>query len=116
VPRSGFRQQERGERRKNGGGRVILTGLVLLLLVLAPLLQGLGIEVRHHGTFLACLAFTLIGLAAFGFHPCPSPHCRLASQDHMESLAEWRYQLMLKLIFILLWFYDHLLSRYKVTI
>jgi hypothetical protein len=56
----------------NGGGRVTLTGLVILLLVLAPLLQGLGIEVRHHGTFLARLAFTLIGLAAFSFHLCPS--------------------------------------------
>ena len=63
---------------KNGNGfrfsgkTVIFTGLVILLLVLAPLLQGLGIEVRHHGTFLARLAFMLIGLAAFGFHPCPA--------------------------------------------
>jgi len=56
----------------NGGRRVTLTGLVILLLVLAPLLLGLGIEVRHHWTFLARLAFPLIGLAAFGFHPCPS--------------------------------------------
>jgi hypothetical protein len=46
--------------------------LVISFLVLAPWLQGLGIEVRHHWTFLARLAFTLIGLAAFGFHPCPS--------------------------------------------
>ena len=43
-----------------------------LFLVLAPVLQGLGIEVGHHGAFLARLAFTLIGLAAFGFHPCPA--------------------------------------------
>jgi hypothetical protein len=56
----------------NGGGRGIFTGPVILLLVLAPLLQGLGIEVHHRGTFLARLAFTLIGLAAFGFHLCPS--------------------------------------------
>ena len=52
----------------NGGGRGICTGLVIVLLVLAPLLQGLGSEVRHPGTFLARLAFTLIGLAACGFH------------------------------------------------
>ena len=102
MPRSGFRQQERGGRRKNGGGRVIFTGLVILLLVLAPLLQGLGIEVRHHGTFLARLALTLIGLAAFGFHRCPSLRCSLAPPDHTESLADQGYKvkLMLKLIFI----------------
>ena len=34
--------------------------ILLLMLVLAPLLLGLGIEVRYHGTFLARLAFTLI--------------------------------------------------------
>ena len=43
-----------------------------LLMGLAPWLLGLGIEVRHHRTFLACLAFTLIRLTAFGFHGCPS--------------------------------------------
>jgi len=47
-------------------------GHALLLLALAPLLQDLGIEVRHYRTFFARLAFTLIGLAACGFHPCPS--------------------------------------------
>ena len=47
-------------------------GHALLLLMLAPWLLGLGIEVRHHRTFLARLAFPLIGLAAFSFHPCPS--------------------------------------------
>jgi hypothetical protein len=88
VPRSGFRQQGRGERRKNGGGRVILTRLVILLLVLAPLLQGLGIEVRHHGTFLARLAFTLIGLAAFGFHPCPS--LPTAASHHRITWNLWQ--------------------------
>ena len=44
----------------------------LLLLGLAPWLLGLGIQVHHHRTFLAGLAFTLIRLAAFGFHGAPS--------------------------------------------
>ena len=43
-----------------------------LLLGLAPWLLGLGLKVRHHRTFLACLAFALIRLAAFGFHGGPS--------------------------------------------
>jgi hypothetical protein len=43
-----------------------------ILLGLEPFLLSLGIEARHHGTFLARLAFTLIRLTAFGFHRCPS--------------------------------------------
>jgi hypothetical protein len=85
----------------NGGGRVTLTGLVILLIVLAPLLLGLGIEVCHHWTFLARLAFTLIGLAAFGFHPYPS--LPTAAWYNRVTWGLWQNRakkLMLKLIFI----------------
>jgi hypothetical protein len=40
--------------------RQVKVNVALLLIVLAPLLQGLAIEVRHHWTFLARLAFALI--------------------------------------------------------
>lgn len=63
-----------------------------LPLVLAPLLQGLGIAGRHHGTCLACLAFTLIGLAAFGFHPCPS--LPTAASYHRITWHLWQHRVI----------------------
>src|SRR5262245_20975309 len=58
-----------------------------LLLVLAPVLQGLGIEVRHHRTLLTRLAFPLIGLAAGGLHLSPSLGYRRVEPGCMASLA-----------------------------
>ena len=55
--------------------------------MLAPVLQGLGIEVRHHRTFLTRLAFPLIGLAAGGLHLSPSLGDRRVESGCMASLA-----------------------------
>src|SRR4030095_12768297 len=72
-----------------------------LLMGLAPWLLGLGIEVRHHRTFLACLAFTLIRLTAFGFHGCPSLPA-LASPDQAPGrrYGHSATQVMVQLNFI----------------
>jgi hypothetical protein len=59
----------------------------LLLLGLAPWLLGLGIQVRHHWTFLAGLAFTLIRLAACGFHGAPSLPAAAAHAQASGSIA-----------------------------
>jgi len=59
----------------------------LLLLGLAPWLLGLGIQVHHHRTFLAGLAFTLIRLAAFGFHGAPSLPAAAAHAQASGSIA-----------------------------
>jgi hypothetical protein len=80
--------------------------------VLAPWLLGLGIEVCHQRTFLARLAFPLIGLAAFGFHPCSS--LPAAAWHNWVAWHLWRRtQLMLKLILSLLCSYKDLLSSPK---
>ena len=62
---------------------------VILLLVLAPLLQGLGIEVRHHRTLLTRLAFPLIGLAAGGLHLSPS-----LAAPAVSNQVVWRLQVL----------------------
>ena len=90
-------------------------GHALLLLMLAPCLLGLGIEVRHHRTFLARLAFPLIGLAAGGLHPSPSLSATAVPNRVVWRLWRWSIRkVMLKLIFILLCSYDQLLSRRQV--
>jgi hypothetical protein len=59
--------------------------------------------VRHHWTFLARLAFTLIGLAAFGFHICPSlPTAAWHNRITWSLWQKKKKKLMLKFIFILL--------------
>ena len=87
----------------------------MLLLVLTSVLQGLGIEVRHHRTFLTRLAFPLIGLAAGGLHPSPSLAATAVSNRVIWRLWRWSIrQVMLKLIFIILYSDDHLLSSRQV--
>jgi hypothetical protein len=69
--------------------------------MLAPLLLGIGIEVRHHRTFLARLTFTLIGLAAFGFHPGPSLSTAAWYNQVVQDLGQnSATELILKLIFV----------------
>src|SRR5437763_169006 len=65
-------QEANFEELRSEGARSSNSNAMVPLLGLAPLLLSLGIEARHHRTFLAGLAFTLIRLTAFGFHGCPS--------------------------------------------
>ena len=83
--------------------------------MLAPVLQGLGIAVRHHRTFLTRLAFPLIGLAAGGLHLSPSLAAPAVSNRVVWRLWRWSMRkVMLKLIFMLLCSYEQLLSRRQV--